>query len=161
MTKRDNIELLFRANYRRMYELASYMLHDSEEARDVVSEVFTSLLSGNAVLPKDDAEKYLLTCVRNRCLDVIAHLCVKEKMIRHIHLSTSQSTAAIEVEQRLQMIWKCVESELTLSEKQVFEKRFRDGLKYREIAESLDISEVAVYKSLSRALATIKRKVVL
>lgn len=156
----DFIELLFRTNYRRMYKLACCILRDSEEARDVVSEVFSRLLDGKMILPYDNRESYLLTCVRNRCLDAIDHLSVKERIIRHIKLSLSSGPAPVEMqEQRLEIICECVENELSSSEKQVFEMRFRDGLKYREIAERLGISEVAVYKNLSRALTTIKKRV--
>jgi RNA polymerase sigma factor (sigma-70 family) len=156
----DLIELLFRTNYRRMYKLASCMLRDSEEARDVVSDVFSRLLDGKMILPESNNEAYLFACVRNRCLDAIAHLSVKEKMIRHISLAQSQSSELIDVqEQRLKMIMECAEHELTNSEKQVFELRFRDGLKYKEIAERLNISVVAVYKNISRALETIKKRV--
>lgn len=143
-----------------MHKLASCILRDSEEARDVVSEVFSQLLDGKMILPEDNAEAYLLACIRNRCLDAIDHLCVKERMIKHISLSSSPDADYAELqEQRLKMIKECAEKELSTSERQVFELRFRDGLKYREIAGRLNISEVAVYKSLSRALTTIRKRV--
>lgn len=40
--KEKQMEQLFRANYERMYRLAFALLHDNEEARDVVSDVFPS-----------------------------------------------------------------------------------------------------------------------
>ncbi|MCI1282406.1 MAG: sigma-70 family RNA polymerase sigma factor, partial [Prevotella sp.] len=160
MTKKDNIERLFRANYPRMCRLANCILKDSEEARDVVSDIFSGLLDGKKILPESNQEAFLLACVRNRCLDVVSHLSAKERMMRHIFISTSPiQLFPIDVEQRLEKIRECAEKELTPSEKQVFKLRFSDGMKYREIAEHLSISEVAVYKSLSRALTTIKKRV--
>lgn len=41
--KEKQMEQLFRANYERMYRLAFALLHDYEEARDVVSNVFSKL----------------------------------------------------------------------------------------------------------------------
>ena len=41
--KEKQMEQLFRANYERMYRLAFALLHDNEEARDVVSDVFSKL----------------------------------------------------------------------------------------------------------------------
>ncbi len=40
----------------------------------------------------------------------------------------------------------------------VFQLRFDEGLRYREIAERLSISERAVYKHLARALNQLKEK---
>ena len=40
----------------------------------------------------------------------------------------------------------------------VFQLRFDEGLLYREIAERLGISEVAVYKHLAEALKRLKEK---
>ena len=40
MTKND-IELIFKQHYMRMYRLAASILYDEDESKDVVSEVFT------------------------------------------------------------------------------------------------------------------------
>lgn len=41
--KEQLLERLFHDNYERMFRLAYALLHDYEEARDVVSEVFSKL----------------------------------------------------------------------------------------------------------------------
>ena len=127
----------------------------------MVSGVFVALLDGKIALPDGKHEAYLLLCVRNRCLDAIRHLSVKEKVMRHIALTTPDSTTAQDeaCEHRLEIIRDCVENELTPAERRVFELRFSTGLKYREIAERLNISETAVYRNLSRALTKIKNRV--
>ena len=161
MTNKEEIEQLFLANFRGLHKLACSILGDSEDARDVVSGVFVALLDGKITLPEGKREAYLLSCVRNRCLDAVRHLGVKEKMMRHIALTTPDSTTAQEEarEYRLEIILDCVEKELTPAERRVFELRFGTGLKYREIAERLDISETAVYRNLTRALTKIKNRV--
>ena len=40
----------------------------------------------------------------------------------------------------------------------VFQLRFDEGLRYKEIAERLSISETAVYKHLAEALKKLKEK---
>ena len=160
MTNKEDIEQLFLANFRGLHKMACRILGDSEEARDVVSSVFVALLDGKITLPEGKREAYLISCVRNRCLDAVRHLSVKEKMMRHIALTASNNAAQEEArEHRLEIIRECVESELTLAERRVFELRFVTGLKYREIAERLDISETAVYRNLTRALTKIKNLV--
>ena len=45
MTDRKDIERLFRQHYRQMYRLATILLHDDAESKDVVHDVFAQLLS--------------------------------------------------------------------------------------------------------------------
>ena len=51
-----------------------------------------------------------------------------------------------------------MESELTPQTNQVLQLRFRQKLKYREIASELGISEVAVYKHLAQGIKKLKQK---
>lgn len=45
MTNRNDIETLFKANYPQMRRLARALLHDDDSARDIVHDVFESLLN--------------------------------------------------------------------------------------------------------------------
>ncbi|MBQ7424143.1 MAG: hypothetical protein IJV19_05330 [Prevotella sp.] len=71
MTDKRKLEELFRQHYRKMYRLAAILLHDDAESKDVVHDIFAKLLDDDQDLREDTAESYLLTCVRNRCLNVI------------------------------------------------------------------------------------------
>ena len=63
MTTNDDIEQLFRTHYAAMYRLAMLILRDDNAARDIVHDVFESLLiSGKS----DVSEAYMMTAVRNR-----------------------------------------------------------------------------------------------
>ena len=70
MTKND-IEILFKKHYMRMYRLAASILYDEDESKDVVSEVFSRLIASDTSLRPDTAETYLLIGVRNQCRNVI------------------------------------------------------------------------------------------
>ena len=61
--KETEIERLFRQYYNRMVRLARMMLYDDEESRDVVSEVFATLVKTD-IMPRN-VENYLMTSVRN------------------------------------------------------------------------------------------------
>ena len=63
--KKKEIEILFRRLYGQMIRLAKRILYDDEESRDVVSEVFATLIRVD-ILPQN-IEGYLMTSVRNRC----------------------------------------------------------------------------------------------
>ena len=47
MAIKDEIEQIFRSNYRPMLVLAKQLLHDEDAARDIVHDVFASLLDEN------------------------------------------------------------------------------------------------------------------
>ena len=59
-------------------------------------------------------------------------------------------------EEKLQELMAYAEQTLTPQTWQVFLLRFDEGLKYREIAARLSISEVAVYKHLAQALRQLR-----
>ena len=49
---------MFRQHYEKMYNLARYLLSDDDESKDVVSEVFTTILANNAVLMPESEEGF-------------------------------------------------------------------------------------------------------
>ena len=75
--KQSEIEMLFRKHYVQMTRLARTLLYDDEEARDVVSEVFSTLMKSD-VAPRN-TEGYLLMSVRNRCMNLLEHKSVRAK----------------------------------------------------------------------------------
>ena len=58
MTRKD-VESLFKTHYTHMYHLALTLLFDEAESKDVVSEVFVSLLSGKVVMRADNAKAFI------------------------------------------------------------------------------------------------------
>ena len=156
MTKKDDIERLFRSHYVAMYQLAMLILRDDDVARDIVHDVFEALLvSGKS----DVSAPYLLTAVRNRCLKHIRSLSVK-KRIKEVF---SVDEREIEDEEwpddeTIVLIQKTVASDLTEACRRVVELRFSEGKSYHEISEILGISKVAVYKHLRHATDVLRKK---
>ena len=78
MQKQAEIEQLFRKYYARLRLMADRLLHDGEESKDVVSDVFTRLLQADDLPEAGIAEGYLVCSVRNRCMDILAQpLCLR------------------------------------------------------------------------------------
>ena len=90
--KKRQIERLFRQHYRAMYRLACILMHDTDESKDIVHDVFAQLLTNNAPLNEATARAFLLSCVRNRCLNVIrnrkSHERVKQLLMLDEDLET-------------------------------------------------------------------------
>lgn len=156
MLEREETERLFQRCYDRLLQLAENYLNDKEEARDTVSDVFAHIADSSFRLPQDNPESYLLVCVRNKCLSRIRHLSVRERLKRHLTMDTERLTAVETEQDRLQELMAYAEQTLTPLTWRVFQLRFDEGLKYREIATRLSISEVSVYKHLAQALRQLR-----
>jgi len=158
MTNRKEIlETLFRQHYRQMYRLATMLLHDDAESKDVVHDVFAQLLASSTELHEDTAAAFLLTSVRNRCLNVIRSRKIQERIQRLYLLDLDTTIIPPDL--------FCEESKV-LAEgvtllvppvcREVVELHFRDGLTFREIAHRLGVSETTVYKHLRHALQQLR-----
>ena len=158
--KKEEIAILFRQHYGQMIRLAKRMLYDDEESRDVVSEVFATLIKTD-ILPKN-MEGYLMASVRNRCLNLLEHKDVRAKFEHAYTLEMKQNVATDDtfsytsVEQRYQQMMAFAKRNLSRQTLLVFHMRHLDGMKYQEIADQLGISRVMVYKHLTKAMNTIR-----
>ena len=157
MTDRKSIERLFRKHYRQMYRLAAILLHDDTESKDVVHDVFAQLLSDSHSLREDTAEAFLLTCVRNRCLNVVRNRQIQER-IRRLYLLDLET--AILSERLLREEADALNEGIRQLKPPVCHDiilwHFRDGLTFSEIAHRLQVSETTVYKHLRRALESLR-----
>ena len=110
---------------------------------------------GRITLPPD-SQRYLLACVKNRCLDVIQHKKTTEKILRLYPLVTQPALCIDDDQQIYDQILHVVETQLTPQTRRVFELRHDRHLTYQEIADSLDISKAAVYKHLAKAITLLR-----
>lgn len=150
---KDRIEQLFRQHYAQMTRLAMTLLYDEEESRDVVSEVFATLLKTD-IAPKN-IESYLLMSVRNRCLNLIEHKSVRAKF-EQAYTIEMKSQSQSDDEDQLKQLMAYAEQHLSPKTLRVFRMRHLQGMKYQEIADQLGISRVMVYKYLSQAMEIIR-----
>ena len=157
MTDKRRIEALFRQHYRQMYRLATILLHDDAESKDVVHDIFARLLDDPRGFREETAATYLLTCVRHRCLNAIRNRQIQER-VAHLYLLDAETT--ILPEDRLNEELKALQKAMLLLEppvcREIILQHFRDGITFREIALRLGVSETTVYKHLRRALSQLR-----
>jgi len=158
MQRNEVIERLYRTHADRLRRLATVILKDEEEAREIVSDVYLRFTDGTLPLPERHEEAYLGQVVRNRCLDRLDHLKARDRMKRHLAVQTSTVEQPADVwKQRAEALVDYAQRTLTPQTWRVFRLRFDEHRSYRDIASALDISEVAVYKHLSQALIKLKQ----
>lgn len=158
---RSSFEVLFKEHFSKAYYLALRILHDDEASKDVVSDAFELVwrkLQGHEV---DNVSSYLLTTVRNVCLDYIRKQDIHNRYVQASMQATerlSNNPDLMDVhEEKVQAIMQALE-ELTPRTQQIVRLCYVDHKKYREVAAELDISESAVKKHIMQALSYMRQK---
>lgn len=157
MTDKTKLEFLFKQHYRQMYRLAIIFLHDEAESKDVVHDIFAKLFMDSSNLNEETAKTYLLTCVRNQCLNLIRGRKIKERVGRLYLLDLD--TTILQTD-RFNEELKALNRGIDLLEppvcKDIILWHFQEGVTFREIAHRLGVSETSVYKHLRRALSQLR-----
>lgn len=146
----------FEAIYLRCFppamRLAVSLLHDEDDARDAVQEIFLRLWESDTVI--DNPQAFVIRSVRNLCLNRIAAADTRERFRRRFPLDeTSDST---DIEERHLMVQTAVQSVLSGRERQVVDKIYAEGLSYKETAERLDVSVSMINKCIVSALKKLR-----
>lgn len=134
--------------------LAIGMLHDEDEARDVVQEVFVKLWETETQV--DNPLAYIVRSVRNSVLNRIESVDIKERFQRGYSLELSEEGSIADVEARHEAVRKAVEGLLTERERQVVDKIYAEGMTYKQAATSLALSEAMINKSVVGALKKLR-----
>ena len=140
-----------------MHALASALLHDSEAAHDVVHDVFAALLNSPPKTMPDTP--YLLTSVKNRCLNRLKAIDVRERF-RNLYLQNNDEADIIDDwpdEDTLAIIENC-KKDMPPKCLEVFTLRFQEDLSVAEISQKTGTGERVIYKHQRHALELLKNK---
>ena len=154
MTKSE-LEILFKAHYAAMYRLAVSLLYDADEARDVVSDVFASLLDGGMAIRTDNARGFLLTCVRNSCINVIRHKQMRERFIKLYATNAEPLVDGPDDSITLAELRDYINNQLPPLSRRIFTMRYLQDMTCQQVAEAVGVSRVTVHHHLSQSLEKI------
>lgn len=154
MTKSE-LEILFKTHYVAMYRLAVSLLYDADEARDVVSDVFASLLGGGMAIRTDNARGFLLTCVRNSCINVIRHKQMRERFIKLYSTGAEPQTAGPDDSIMLAELRDYINTQLSPLSRRIFTLRYLQDMTCQQVADAVGVSRVTVHNHLSQSLEKI------
>ena len=155
MKQEKDIEQLFRRHYEKMYNLARCILSDDDESKDVVSDVFAKILADDVVLMPGSDEGYLMRSVRHRCLNLIAHKSVKERVAKLL-LNDAEVILSEDTDERLEQLMLLIEDLEPPIRKFIFRLRYLQEKSYQEVADEVGVSKVTVFNHLSQALDWIR-----
>ena len=156
---RSQIESLFKTHYTQMYHLALTLLFDEAESKDVVSDVFASLLSGSTIVRADNAKAFLLASVHHRCLNVLQHKQVQERFARLLTEGTDTpvSDNLVEEQMRMEELMRYVRENLSPIEQNVFRLRYLKEMTCQEVAGALNVSRQTVNTHLKQSVEKIRK----
>jgi len=155
-------EYFFHQYYTSLCFFANSILHNEDEAKDLVQDCFVKLWNGKTIKERSETVKsFLYTAVRNRCVDFLR----KKKVIKKAQLQLIKTENDLPLEyfdevafaEMIRQIVGHIE-DLPLKMQQIFKLYYVEGKKYNQIAIELNSSPEAVRKQKARALKLIREK---
>ena len=156
MLKKKEFEKLYTAHYMAMFRFARTLLHDEDESRDAVADVMLRIYT-KGIPGQYEPSKYLLACVRNKCMDILRQMTIRQKVERMLPVEDAMVPADPDERQNAYLlIMQVMENDFPPQTRNVFKMRFDQRMTYQEIADQLHISKAAVYKHLAKAISLLK-----
>lgn len=157
--------------YPRLFKFALIYTEDDETAKDLVQETFLSLWENRLKLhDSTDLVPFLMVICRNKCLNNIRnHKSEYLSRIDHmpeaeeIYIRTNEyilednALTLLEADDLQKEIKEAI-ALLKDKTQQIFYQRYYDGLKVKEIADQMDLSEKTIEYHLTKALQTLREK---
>jgi len=147
-----------------LYTHAYTRLHDREEAKDVVQDVFSTLWSKRAEINiRQNIAGYLYISVRNRILNLYALEKRRSAVATSLAAYMQQENTGIEADAtvRLKQLQVLVEREVAQMPpkmRAVFELSRKQHLTHKEISRQLGISEKTVKNQVNAALKILRSR---
>jgi RNA polymerase sigma-70 factor (ECF subfamily) len=154
-------ETLFHQYYSYLCLYASKIIENDITAEEIVQGFFVGFWEKREKLNIETSIKnYLFRSIKNLCLNHIKHNKIKARYAQDI-LAEANSNSSIEDRYiEIDLALKIKESIQSLPEKRrkIFQLSREEGLKYREIAEKLNISIKTVEAQMSLAFKYLRNK---
>ena len=151
----SELEILFKTHYAAMFRLAMSLLYDEDESKDVVSDVFASLLGGGLAIRSDNARGFLLTCVRNSCINVIRHKQMRERFMKLYSNSAEPLADGTDDSLTLAELREYIDNNLPPLPRRIFTLRYLHDMTCQQVAETVGVSRMTVHHHLSQSMEKI------
>jgi RNA polymerase sigma-70 factor (ECF subfamily) len=155
---KKSFELLFKAYYQSLCFYAMKFLGNNNEAEEVVQDVFINIWEKrNMITNPLSVRNYLFGAVRNRSLNTLKHRkIVNQHRLNNLKTQIEQTNDEFMQEVDLMKKINAQIDALPPRRREIFILSREYGLKYREIAEKLNISVKTVETQMGEALKTLR-----
>lgn len=158
---KKSFEILFKTYYASLCHFSRSYIKDQDDCEEVVQGFFLKIWEKREELDINSSVKnYLFSSIRNRCLNHIKHLKIKQEYQSEVltnpenAIDTSNFFMEIDL---IDKIDKCIAA-LPDRRREIFVLSREQGLKYREIADQLGISIKTVETQMGQALKDLREK---
>lgn len=158
---KKEFELLFKDNYNKLYGYAQFLVGQKEEARDIVSTVFTDLWARfDTIDTTTSVTPLLYKLVYTKCIDYLRRQKVIHSYLEQVEQEEEENDFfdSLEKDSRVMQIKKAVES-LPAQAKSAFHLCVIEEMTYKEAAEEMHVSINTIKTHMLRALRFVRSKV--
>lgn len=158
--KEQTFDYFFRQYYAALCFFAYSIIHQQEDAKDIVQDCFVKIWDDATITEKTDSVKsFLYTMVRNRCIDYTRKQKVRTKAAIHLQ-PTEEDEPYFDELAFAEMLRQVLEhlEELPPNMSTVLKKYYLQGKKLKEIAKELSTTENAVQLQKAKAIKLLKQK---
>jgi RNA polymerase sigma-70 factor (ECF subfamily) len=152
-------ETLFHSYYGQLCLFASRILQDDDSAEEIVQDFFVKLWDKRHDFSIETSVKsYLFRSVKNLCLNLIEHNAMKLRYAHSVLANKKYDPTlhdGFNEPDLAQKIENCIES-LPEKRRVIFKMSREEGLKYREIADKLNISVKTVETHMGLAIKSLR-----
>lgn len=150
--------LLFKEYYKPLYRFASNYIMDYDIAHDIVQDFFVDIFE-KGVHIKSSLRSYMYTSIKNRCLNFLRSLKIKDEHKENIIEAHIQSNSLNEYEETyLVKELDNILSEMPKKMKTIFNLRVVEDMKFKEISNKLNITENNAKVQMHKAISFIKER---
>jgi len=153
-------QLFFDYSYTKLFRYASYFISDIEDCKEVVSDVYYHLWENRSRTKNiQDIDNYLFVCIRNSAL----HYIRDKDRYQKIELVEVYPTELLDkmdpekkmIEEELRCKLELAINSLPQRCRLIFFMVKEEGMKYKDVAKNLDISERTVHAQMCIAIKRI------
>jgi RNA polymerase sigma-70 factor, ECF subfamily len=156
----NTFEMVFRDYYKPLVRYGNTFLKDSDDAEDIVQQVFVSLWEKRDQLDiQTSIRAVLYKSVQNACLNKIKHLKVRtiyadEMKATAVYEDSSDSVQAAELNERIQQAMESMPEQCG----RIFKMSRFEQLRYQEIADQLGLSVKTIENQMGKALKIVREE---
>lgn len=166
LAKRDEsaFEQVFKKYFKNLHAYAFTILKDEDDAEEMVQQVFFKLWERTETISiSGSVAAYLYRAVHNESLNHLKHLKVRSDHRLHVAYTMKNETDHASkklMNSELEAKLHAALNDLPEQCRSIFQMSRFDDMKYREIADKLDISIKTVENQMGKALKLLRMKLV-
>lgn len=157
----DRFETIYNLYWKKLYSICYKNLEDSDIAKDLVQDIFISLWERQEeLIISDSLEKYLVRAAKFKVFEYIRNKVGHESKIEALsyYQTLEHTTSSLELVEYKELQEKISTAISLLPDhcKKVFLQSRIEGLKNKEIAQALQVTERTVEYHITKALAHLR-----